>query len=182
MSLDNILKKIKAEALAEAGTLLAEAETKTAQINEAGKGKFDKLKEASKNEEAVVTNELKNAYLLPAKLAAKAAHLETKQALISRVFEEALTLEGDEYKKVLEYFYKQIADVKSGTVYPAEGKEDVTKAFLREKGFSVEFGASLQGMLGGFVLKSGKVEYDCSFKTLLKQLREKLEPQVAAII
>lgn len=179
MALENILKKIKEEAETEAKKILSEADAEAGVIKKDGEARLSQLDAVFERDKAAIDMELKNAILLPAKLEVRGLKLSKKQELINRIFAEAFEFNEAEYKKVLSYLFSQVEGVKEGTIFPAAGKEEITKAFLKERNANAKIGDSVNGIMGGFLMKAGKIEYDCSFKTLMQKLKEKLETEVA---
>lgn len=181
MALDDILKKIREQAGLEAANILAEAESGVGEIEGKGGESLERMEGETKRKEAAIEAELMNAILLPARLKIRGVKLATKQELIGRVFREAMEFDDADYKKVLGHLFSQIPEVSGGVLYPAEGKERITEEFLREKEIDVKLGEPVPGIMGGFLLRAGKIEYDGSFTTLLKKLKEKLETEVAPL-
>lgn len=182
MSLDKILKKIRQTADLEAKKILEEGRKEIEEIRLVFDARFEELKKIHEKEKEVIDTELKNAILLPARLEVKGAELEIRHGLIDRVFEEALEFNEADYKKVLDQLFSQIPDIKGGTVHPAGGREEITKKYIKERMIGVEVGDSIPGIGGGFILKAGKIEYDCSFVTLKKRLKARFETEVAKLV
>lgn len=181
MSLDKIINKIKEDAEAEAAKILAEAKAQEEVIAKASGDQIQRKEEGVKKEEAAIENEVKNAIVLPAKLSVRGDELGIKNEMVDKVFREAISFNDSDYKKVLAHLFSEISEIKEGTLYPAEGKETQTKEFISEKKIKVVLGEPVSGIMGGFLLKAGKIEYDCSFVTLLKKVKEKLEPKIAPL-
>ncbi len=181
MSLDNILKRIKEQSEGEASAIRQGAEDEIAKINEVGKKEHDALDAAVRKEEASIDTELSNAILLPARMEIRGAKLKTKQEMIDRAFSDAIQFSDDDYQRVLDHLFSQIPKVTDGTIHPAAGKEAITKAYIKSKKIKATVGDAVDALKGGFILKSGRVEYDCSFDTLLKKLKEQLETEIAPL-
>lgn len=179
MSLDKIINKIKESANEEASKILGQADLEIKELEAAGENRFKSLGEEKKKEEIVADTELKNAILLPARLEVRGAELAAKQGTVDRVFRESMEFGSEEYKRVLKTLYSQVPTLQDATIFPAEGKEEITNEFVRENNITAKVEKPVKDLMGGFLLKAGKVEYDCSFVTLLKNLRNKLETEVA---
>lgn len=181
MSLENIVKKIEDQAGCKAGKILTDAEAKVKEIEEKADEHLNMLENETKKEEAAIESEVKNSIVLPAKLKVRGDTLSAKKDLVNRAFKKAMNFSDDEYLKILDFLFSQIPSVKEAVVYPAEGTEEITKNYVEQRNLPVEFGKAEPDILGGFLLKSGKIEYDCSFVTLLRKLKEKLEPEIAPL-
>jgi len=181
MSLDNILKKIKEQSEGEAALIRQAGEEEIAKIVDGGKKERDVMEAAIRKEETSIDTELSNAILLPARMEIRGAKLKTKQQMIDRAFTESVQFSDDDYQRVLDHLFSQIPTVTEGTIHPAKGKETVTKAYITDKKINASLGDAIDGLEGGFILKSGRVEYDCSFDTLLKKLKEQLETEIAPL-
>ena len=179
MSLDKIINKIKEQAEIEAAIILDEAKAKKRELVKEVDVRLEKKEQAVQREEASIENEVKNAIVLPAKLSVRGEELTIKNEMVNKAFKESISFNDADYKKVLSHLFSDIPEVKEGVLYPAEGKEDLTKEFIKEKKIKVELGKSVPKIMGGFLLKAGKIEYDCSFVTFLKKIKEKLEPEIA---
>jgi V/A-type H+-transporting ATPase subunit E len=181
MSLDKIVKKIKEQADKESASIIDGAKAQEQEVLQKLGASLDKMEKSIKKEEAVIENEIKNAVVLPARLSVRGEELHAKNDMVDRAFRESISFDDVDYKKVLSHLFADIPPVSGGTLYPAEGKEKPTMEFVKENKISVEIGEAISGIGGGFLLKAGKVEYDCSFTTLLKKIKEKLEPKIAPL-
>jgi V/A-type H+-transporting ATPase subunit E len=69
-----------------------------------------------------------------------------------------------------------------------EGEKRIDQAFLDSvskeigKGEGLKLADERRPIQGGFVLRSGRVETNCALKTVLREAREQLETDVAAIL
>lgn len=178
MGLENILKKIRDEAAKEAERIIQEAKDKVHGINCAREERLRAMEEDVRKQEAAIDLEVRNAYLLPAKLEVKGAELESKRDIVNRAIREAMSFSCAEYEKVLDYFFKGVGEVRGGVLHPAAGMEKLTEEYLKKKNLALKMGDPIP-ISGGFIIKAGKIEYDCSFDTLIKRIKEKIELGIA---
>lgn len=181
MSLDKIISKIGEQAKAQAKKILEEAEEKAGLVGKYSENELEGLKAEIKREEASIENELRNAIVLPAKLKVRGDDLAEKNRMIERAFDNAMKFSDEEYKKVLAHLVSQLPKEISGTVFPAKGKEEITKKYFDESKTGFEIGKPVEEIRGGFLFKAGKIEYDCSFETILRKVKERMEPEIAPL-
>ena len=114
-------------------------------------------------------------------------HLLTeKRALLQEVFEKivATLSESDSYVKILVALLKIAKkEFKEGTVVPAKGKEDLTKKALHEANADFKLSSRAADITGGFIFKSGDIEIDFSFESILeKELWGDLEIKLSQLL
>lgn len=109
--------------------------------------------------------------------------LSKKREIMESVFIDALSnlATSPSYKKYLESSLKQAEkEVKEGIIIPAKGKKSVTEEAIAETSYKIGEEGKFHG---GFILKTGKVEYDFTFDSMIeKTLRDELETKVANIL
>jgi len=181
MSLEKILDKIQKEAEISAEEIIVKASSACKEISDKTASEKDSLKSANELEKQQIDIEVKNRILLPTRLEARNKDISLKRDFIDKVFLHTIDFDEPEYVKVLSMLVKDISDVKGATLHPASGKEDIIKKFVKDKKLDVKIGDSVPDLMGGFILKKGKIEYDCSFVTLIKKLKEKLEPEISRL-
>lgn len=177
MSLENITKKIEATSKKEADTITEAANKEVSGIKGKEVSEIEKLKKDHGIRIEAIDRELKNSIVLPAKLELRGEKLRARQDVIDKIFSASMKFNNNDYKKILDHYLSQI-DVSEGILHPAEGKEQITNEFIKEKKIKVLVGESVS-CSGGFIFKKSKTEYDCTFETILKKLREKLQPAIA---
>ncbi len=109
--------------------------------------------------------------------------LAKKRELIDQIFDNTLSalVDSPNYKKYIESSIKKAQEAeKEGEITYAKGKKAETEEVIANTQYKLgEEGT----FLGGFVLKTGKVEYDFTFDSVIeKKLRGELETKVANIL
>ncbi|OIP81716.1 hypothetical protein COW94_01450 [Candidatus Peregrinibacteria bacterium CG22_combo_CG10-13_8_21_14_all_44_10] len=109
--------------------------------------------------------------------------LSKKREILDSVFVDTLSrlAKSPDYKKYLEALIKQATTYsEEGEIIPAKGKKAVTEDVISK----TEYKIAEEGQFhGGFILKTGKVEYDFTFDSVIeKKLRDELETKVANIL
>ncbi|HYW68620.1 MAG TPA: V-type ATP synthase subunit E, partial [bacterium] len=127
-----------------------------------------------------------------ARLAARRELLDAKQALIDRVFDEAgrriAGMDQAEYRRFIAGFLKSTVESGEEEVLVGEAEKRIDQAFLDSVSKDAGWGGGLKlsserrAISGGFILRSGRVETNCALETILRDAREKLETDVAAIL
>lgn len=109
--------------------------------------------------------------------------LSKKREILDSVFVDALSqlAKSSGYKEYLEASLKQAATYsKEGEIMPAKGKKTVTEEVMSEAKYKI---AEEGQFSGGFILKTGRIEYDFTFDSVIeKKLRDELETKVANIL
>ena len=72
---------------------------------------------------------------------------------------------------------QQLKDTFSGSV-----KEMLSKLLTSEKPFKAELSQKVGNFAGGFILKQGDIESNCTFEVLIGGVREELEGEVSTIL
>lgn len=196
MALDGILQKINRN-----------AEDKIEAIREEGRRKREEIlakagDSAREIKERILTDATEKADMerrrtsVSAQLEHRRETLKEKQNLIEDCFQAALqqllNLPEEEYRSLFRKLLLRIAPPGEGRVVISprdQGKID--QAFLDSvnqelkasgKEGHLELGGISQDLPGGFLLQSEGVEVDCSFGTLLEQLREEVQTEVAVLL
>jgi V/A-type H+-transporting ATPase subunit E len=122
--------------------------------------------------------------------------LEEKQNFLEETFHTAFehirNLNDKDHRKLVKKLAVEIAEPGEGTIVVARKDEkrvdsslasDVNKA-LHEMGTPAKYKVSVEDIDidGGFILKVGNVEIDCSFSSFFKQKREEMELEASAIL
>jgi V/A-type H+-transporting ATPase subunit E len=192
MAVDDNLKKIKADAEEVARKIVAEGQAAADAVAEEARTRADVQKKALRAKAEQRAQEERNRITTLARLAARRELLDEKQALIDRVFDEAgsrlAEMEQGEYREFIMRLLKNT--VESGDEEVLIGKQEsrLDQAFLNSVSKELGLGGGLKlaserrTMSAGFILRSGRVETNCALSTILRDAREKLETEVAAIL
>ncbi len=192
MAVDDILKKIKADAQDTAREITAGGKGEADEVIGAARQRAEAARERMRAKARQRAAEERNRIVTLARLSARRDLLNEKQGLIDRVFEETgksiLTMGRDEYRGLIRSFLKDTVESGNEEVILDEREDRIDQAFLDEvsKSLSLTGGLRLSSerrrIGGGFVLKSGRTEVNCALETILRDAREKLETEVASIL
>ncbi|MBS3887013.1 MAG: V-type ATP synthase subunit E [Dethiobacter sp.] len=197
MSGANKLKeKILAEAGSQAADVLAEARQKSSEILAKGEGEAAAKKINVLELAAVHAGERRSRAQTIAELDARKAILAAKGKMIEETFKQALNrlslLDQKAYQEIL--FSMLLAAAQSGAEEVVVSQSDrgrftpeflarVNQALTQQgKKGNLTLSAETSEMQGGFILRSGDVEINNSFDSILGIQRDQLEPEVAAIL
>ncbi len=188
--LEKLTQKIIADARAEADDITMAAEAQAKQIIEKG------AEDAQKAKTVVIENARIQAVLLKSS-AESSAHsegrrlqLSTKISAINRVFEDALIFLQNQ--DPLQYFdlMKQLIE-KYATGNPCvlefspadmERMPADFSAFLSSAYGTITLRTAGRDLGGGFIIKCGGVEENCTFASMLSAGREQLEDEIAKVL
>lgn len=191
-----LIDRIVSEAQDQAEKVLAEARQRAAEIIDKAK------KEAAAREEAIIAAARRQAedrrrrILTIADLDARKETLVAKVEMIEDTFAQALDrlqkLENSAYQELVMPMLLSAAVTGNEEIlvspadrerYTPEFLAKVNEALKKEgKQGSLTLAGETREMSGGFVLRSGEVEINNSFDSILRMQRDLLEPEVAAIL
>jgi len=190
--IENIIGRIDADGQAAADAILYEAQKQAKAIT-------DQWDQRAKKEAAEVLHRGEQAAAergarleSVAEMEGRKLILAAKQEMIAKAFDEALkqlvALPQAEKTELLASLCVQ-ASVSGGEeviLTPADreaiGEAVVAKANQLLKGGKLTLSAETRPITGGVVLRSGGVEVNCAFDTLVRLVRPELERQVAGVL
>ena len=192
MAVDDILKRIKADAEEAARKIVAEGQTAADAVADAGRATTDAQKKELRARAEQRAQEERNRITTLARLAARRELLNEKQAFVDRVFDEAggriVAMEPSEYRKLITGLLLSTVESGDEEVFIGETESRLDQAFLDSvsktlgKGGGLKLVTERRPIAAGFILRSGKVETNCALSTILRDARETLETEVAAIL
>lgn len=191
MAVNDILKKIKTEAEEAARRVLAGGQSEADGITEEARKRIEVERERLLGRARQRADEERNRIVTMARLSARRELLEEKQRLIDRVFEETrksvLNMGRDEYRGLIRAFLGDTVEAGGAEVIVDADERRIDQPFLDQVSGELGRGAltlanDRRAIGGGFILKSGRTETNCTLETILRDARERLEPDVAAIL
>ena len=192
MAVDDILKKIKADAEEGARELVAAGQKDADEVLGAARARVESEREKMQAKARQRADEERNRIMTLARLSARRDLLNEKQALIDRVYDQTrkkiLDMGRDEYRRFIGVFLKDAVETGDEEVIIGEGETRIDQAFLDEISKSLGLSRPLRlsserrKIGGGFVLRSGKIETNCALDTILRDARAAFEADVAGIL
>lgn len=193
---ERIIEHILDDAKAKAAEIKAEAALKSREA--AGEAQKDAVRRqehilARARDEAA---ERKRRILGAAQLDARKDKLAVKQELIAAAFKQSLeelcAVDDRSYSSILQRMLLAAVETGTETVFISEkDRARIPESFWADLNCALEKAGKKGGLIlaeetrqiqGGFILQSGGVEINCSFKALLEAQRDELEPEVAGIL
>ncbi|UCC22082.1 MAG: V-type ATP synthase subunit E [Planctomycetota bacterium] len=191
MEAEQVVKKILADADAEAAKIKAEADEKLADEQR----KFDEqLGEYKKQTDILAkkaAQDKKEHLLAAARMDIAKKFLAEKRKIIDEVFDKARTqlqnLPDDQYSKLMTKLMLQAVETGDEEIIIGKNEKRIDQKFVKQ--INRELGPGFKGNLrlanernnltGGFILKRGKIKNNVSIDVLLQQARKELEIQLA---
>jgi V/A-type H+-transporting ATPase subunit E len=185
MSLTDIKAKIEADARAEASEILSAARDQVEVIRQETDGEIRRMGELQKSRLEKETPEILRRREIVAKLDVKKEDLSARRGLIDEAFEEAKAkmaeMQGDSARRFAEILLLQAMETKDESLVVGRKEKALDAAWL--KAFNAKNGSNLQmaeekaPIVGGFILRRGLVDVNCSWEMLIRTAREELEAE-----
>jgi len=196
MALEDIVSRINADALNEAAKVKDEAKASAGKIGQEASNRATAIREEILRDARAKAREDRQRSLIMANLESRKQVLAAKQALMDEAFERAkarLVGLGDrEYLKLIKKVLLEA--VESGDeviIVSTKDRSRINPSFLeainhslirKGKKARLRLSKETRDIKGGVILSSGRSETDCSFETLIGELRDDLEIEVARIL
>ena len=181
----NLIDRILADAKEAAAKVLADAEASCSSIRETTDAEIRRKAEQSEKDRAQQAKAVIDGYKTRAELDGKKEALRDKRALLDNVFSET-------YRKMLEMPYEKReklflsilkAEAKENDVIaPTKADREAVSNAAKQLPFRVQISERDADADAGFVLYGGSYEKDCSMKSILRELRDAEETNVAKIL
>ncbi len=187
---EKIIAHIEADAKAREKEILEAAEQKCAEIKASYEEKASELYAGKIREGVQACQDEEDGALRIASMEARKNLLAKKQEMVSRSFDLAedrlVSLPAGDYVAFLSKLVKQAAPDGEGTLILNEKDrgsigEQLLKAVNAEGG-RLTLAEETRDMAGGFVLRSGAVETNCSVELLLDLCKNELTHQLAELL
>ena len=186
MSLADIKAKITAEAQSQVREIEAENKAQTGEIAKKSEAEVKAVRDSYKARLTQEEPEVLKRREIVAALDAKKADLGVRQRLVGEAFDAALKkmadLPGDPYINFVGRLMDKAVKTGHEVVLVGRNEKHVTSSWL--DGYNATHKTSLTlsddrlPISGGFVLRDGKVDINCSWDMLLKDIRLSIESDV----
>ncbi len=187
--IENITKRISDEAERNAAQIIARAQEQARVICEEYRQKSEEIKNSLTERGEKSAKEREERLRGTHDLEARKAMLEKKQELISRAFDMAAnkleSSEGDERAEILATLALRAANGGKGEiVLSAEDKAELGAKILEKcsENKNITISDETRELGGGLVFREGSAEVNCTFRTLVTELRDELSREVADIL
>jgi V/A-type H+-transporting ATPase subunit E len=192
MAVEDILKKIRADAEEAARRIIAEGKAAADEVTAEARGRVRTQEERMRAKARQRAGEERNRIVTLARLSGRRDLLNEKQRLIGRVFEDTrksiLEMGRDDYRQLIRAFLRDTRETGDVEVIVDTNEARIDQGFLDEVARELDgvgrllLSSERRDIGGGFVLRSGRTETNCTLETILRDAREKMETEVAAIL
>jgi len=195
MALSDIINKINADAESEIRKILEKAEAEASSIISEGKEEAEKISRRMLESGSGKAVKVRETVIAMAKLQNKKEILAVKQGIMDAVYEEVkrrIAAFGDkEYGDIAERIIASTREEKIDVIAGENERKRLNTRFIagikaglkkRGSGVKVSLGAEKADLKDGFILRSGRIQIDCSHENLVRSLREETIDEVAAIL
>ncbi|MEA3369315.1 MAG: V-type ATP synthase subunit E [Candidatus Ratteibacteria bacterium] len=189
MALEDILKKIRSDAGEKRAEIKEAALVSAGRREEEQKKRGETLKkdtlakfrqEAAKERERIVVN---------TRIQIKKEILSHKQQFISEVFLSGLNgikKSKERYQAFLERILSRFARGEEEIILSSRDRENFSgkwlEAFNRKNRLKLKYSKESGKISGGIIVRAGKKEINASLETLIKEIRDRYEAQIAKIL
>ena len=196
MALEDILKKIKEETDAKISEIDSHIKKRVEEIAKEGEKKIADLRKHLLHEADGKIKEEIRSKLAIAQLDFRKALLTEKRRLLDETFDAAFedirNLGDEDYRKLFKKLTLQVAEEGNGRIFISnKDRKRITPSLIEEinrdlhkmgKSATLELADEEVDIDGGFILKMGKIEINCSLSSLFKKMTEELESEVSGIL
>ncbi len=193
---EKIIRRILDDATARAEAIKEEAREQAQLTDAEGKDRAARKCRQLRDQASREAEEQKKRIIGVAQLEARKDVLAAKQELIAKAFQETLdqllALDERKYFQIIgSLLVSQAETGAENVVFSAVDHSRIPDGFLGDinralvdlgKKGELTLDSDPGAMKGGFVLKSGGIEINCSFESLIELQRDQLEPAVAAML
>lgn len=186
-----ILSDAQADSDRETASAKAEADQILAKAQADAKAAQEKIAAKAKEDAA----ELIRRQVSVAELEARKMRLSAKQEMIDKAFDAALSelvnMPRDTYVSFLTDKIAEIAQGGEEVILNAKDKEEIGLKLIAAVGLKnlkhlqlkmVTLSSETKNIPGGFILRSGDVEIDCSLSTMVQGCRDEVLPEVVSAL
>jgi len=185
MSLSDIKAKIEADARAEAGEILAAAQAHVDVIKRETEEEIRRMAALQKARLEKENPEILRRREIVAKLDVNKDDLSARRGLIDEAFEAAKAkmagMDGDGVKRFTEILLAQAVETKDESLVVGKGEKNLNadwlKAYNEKSGSNLKMSEEKAPIIGGFILRRGLVDVNCSWEMLIRTAREELEAE-----
>ena len=178
----NLIDRIIADAEQAAAKVLADAEASCNSIREMTDAEIARKAEQFEKDRVQQAKAVIDGYKTRAELDGKKEMLRDKRALLDDVFAETyrnlLNLPSEKREKLYLSILKAEAK-ENDLIAPAKADRDAIVGAARQLPFPVRISEQDADTEAGFILYGGSYEKDCSMKSVLRELRDAEETNVA---
>lgn len=183
--MSDIKAKIEADARAEAGEILAAAQAHVDAIKRETEEEIRRMADLQKARLEKETPEILRRREIVAKLDVNKEDLSARRGLIDEAFEAAKAkmagMDGNAVRRFAEALLAQAVETKDEILVVGRGEKNLDagwlKAYNEKSGSNLKISEEKAPIVGGFILRRGLVDVNCSWEMLIRTAREELEAE-----
>lgn len=183
--MSDIKAKIEADARAEAGEILAAAQAHVDAIKRETEEEIRRMADLQKARLEKENPEIMRRKEIVAKLDVNKDDLSARRELIDEAFETAKAkmagMDGDRVKRFAEILLAQAVETKDESLLVCSEEKNLDaswlKAYNEKSGSNLKMSEDKAPIVGGFILRRGLVDVNCSWEMLIRTAREELEAE-----
>lgn len=183
--MSDIKAKIEADARAEAGEILAAAQAHVDAIKRETEEEIRRMADLQKARLEKETPEILRRREIVAKLDVNKEDLSARRGLIDEAFEATRAkmagMDGNAVKRFAETLLAQAVETKDEILVVGRGEKNLDagwlKAYNEKSGSNLKISEEKAPIIGGFILRRGLVDVNCSWEMLIRTAREELEAE-----
>lgn len=189
--IDKIMERIRQDAQAQQDEARAQTEEQLERIRQDAQAQAEQLRHEQALQGQQAAQRRREQLHSSAGMERRQQLLAEKQSCIDEAFAAAArqlrSLPREEYAQVLARLAAAVGCGREELILSAEDRAELGQAVVEQAnalkaGAAFTLSAQTRDLHGGLILKDGNVEYNCSFDTQLRLLRESMAAQVAAIL
>jgi len=191
MAIEKIIEKIISESKSRAEEIIAEAQRQARDISDAEQAKAEVLKEKKIEKSTVDFENEKNKRIALSKLEARKKILQVRCDLVDECFDSALkqlnNLQGGQLRKLVLKLLENFVPEHPCEVIVYEPEKDKYSSLLSDiwkDAFDrhCRVVATTSRMGGGFILRTKKMEYDCTLTRIVQEIKPRIEQEVVSLL
>lgn len=189
--IDKIMERIRQDAQAQQDAARAQTEEQLERIRQDFQAQAEQLRREQELQGQQSAQRRREQLRSSAGMERRQRLLTEKQSCIDEAFAAATrqlrSLPREEYARVLAHLAAAAGCGREELILSAEDRAELGQAVVEQAnalkaGAAFTLSGQTRDLHGGLILKDGDVEYNCSFDTQLRLLRESMAAQVAAIL
>jgi len=192
MAEERVSKKIREDAQKRAEEIREEAKRRAKEIEERAKVEARRIEEEAKAEALEASGKESERLIALERLEIRKSLLAAKRSLVDEAFERAVSwlnsLKKEEYRRFVKKLLLKAIETGDEEVIVSPEENRTDRKFLHAVSQELDDGGKLKlsqekrEMRGGFILKRGRVEVKATFDSLVNELRDELEMEVAKLL
>lgn len=184
-----VVEKIISDAQSAANKIIEEAKREVEKINKEAEESIKKIENEIENEANQLKEKEKSILIGKAKMEIRNDILQLKREILNDIFNEAinrLVNKGkDEYLSITKELIEKTG-MKEGEIVISDKDNAIDNNFIekinKEMGANFYLSKDKINILGGFILRSGKIEFDASFSSIINTKREEIELELIKLL